>query len=191
MKRLFVFCLILALCLTAAGCRSAGMLPSQAGTTPGTAPGTESEETTGDVTSPKLPEEGDEIVGTSVNFANVQTLRITYSGAKSNVVYVTSPAQLPKHEAFSAYDAAFFRDRALVLVTDTVGSGSVRVGIDRITVSGNTAYVTVSRELHGDVGTGDMATWYIWAEVEAGLTCRWEVFNPGYRNPWNDRVSRW
>lgn len=184
MKMKIAMSLLLVVCLFLTGCRSSGALPSEIATAPSEG---KSETTDG---APLPTEEEEDMKGNQM-FANVQTKRIPYTGNKSSVVYVTEPAQLPKDDAFAGYDADFFRTRALVLVTDTVSSGSVRVGIDRITVSGNTAYVTVSRELHGDVGTGDMATWYIWAEVEAGLTCRWEVFNPGYRNPRNDRVSRW
>lgn len=185
MKRVFVFCLILTLCMTVAGCRSAGMVPPAGNTEPSS----EANETTGDVTLPQLPEEGDEIVGTNLIFSDVHTQRIGYSGLRSNVVYVTSTAQLPKLEVFAKYDAEFFREHALVLVTDTVGSGSVRVGIERITVSGNTAYVTVSRNLPGEVGTSDMATWYIWAEVETGLSLQWKVTNPVHSQKGNKQVT--
>lgn len=185
MRKMFALILVLALCLTAAGCRSAmAPLPSENGT--GQTPG--STDATVDTTSPS--QDGEEIEGTDMVFENVGTQRIGYSGIVSSVVYVTSPAQLPQNEAFSKYDEAFFREHALVLVTDTVGSGSVRVGIERILISGNTAHVKVSREMPGDVGTADMATWLIWAEVDAGLTCQWSVLNPAYRPSGNDRVDK-
>ena len=186
MRRIFVMLLVLALCLTTAGCRSyLPPLPSDGGT--GQTQGT-TEATTG-TTDPSL-QEGEEIVGTDMMFNDVGTLRINYTGIVSSVVYITSPAQLPDHEVFSKYDEAFFQDHALVLVTDTVGSGSVRVGIDRIVVNGDTAYVKVSRELPGGIGTADMATWLIWAEVEAGLSCQWRVMNPAYRQNSNDRADK-
>ena len=187
MRKMFALILVLALCLTAAGCRSAmAPQPSENGT--GQTPGTT--DATVDTTSPSLPQDGEEIEGTDMVFKNVGTQRIGYSGIVSSVVYVTSPAQLPQNEAFSKYDEAFFREHALVLVTDTVGSGSIRVGIERITLSGNTAYVKVSREMPGDIGTADMATWLIWAEVEAGLTCQWSVLNPAYKPSGDDRTDK-
>ena len=113
-----------------------------------------------------------------VEFKNVQAQRIPYAGIRRGVRYVTDPAQLPKDEAFSGYDAEFFRSRALLLVTDTVGSGSVRMGIRDIRV----------RTMTGTVGTADMATWHIWAEVEPGLDYRWMVAEP-VRKPLGIRLE--
>lgn len=124
-----------------------------------------------------------------VKFGNVQTKRIPFAGIRSGVTYVTDPVQLPKDEAFAGYDAEFFRSRALILVLDTVGSGSVRVGIRDIRVQGNTASVILSRTMAGTVGTADMATWYVWAEVEQGLRYSWSVDNPVYRAARNNWVS--
>ena len=123
-----------------------------------------------------------------VEFKNVQAQRIPYAGIRRGVRYVTDPAQLPKDEAFSGYDAEFFRSYALLLVTDTVGSGSVRVGIRDIRVQGNTATVFLSRNMTGTVGTADMATWHIWAEVEPGLDYRWMVAEP-VRKPLGIRLE--
>ena len=124
-----------------------------------------------------------------VKFGNVQAKRILYTGNRSGVTYVTDPSQLPKDEAFAGYDAEFFRSHALILVTDTVGSGSVRVSIRDITIRGNTASVTLSRTMAGNMGTADMATWRIWAEVEPGLRCSWTVANPAFRTARSNWVS--
>ena len=171
-------------CLLLTGCRSSGaLLPTETIPTR-----TEEIETTDGATEPT--EEEEDMKGNQM-FTNVQTKRIPYTGLRSSVVYVTDPAQLPQDDAFAGYDADFFRTRALVLVTDTVGSGSIRVGIEDIVIRGNVANVYVSREMPGDVGTCDMATWYIWAEVETGLTCRWAVANPVYNSAANKLVSKW
>ena len=124
-----------------------------------------------------------------VKFGNVQAKRIPYAGNRSGVTYVTDPAQLPQDEAFAGYDAEFFRSHALILVTDTVGSGSVRVSIRDITIRGNTASVTLSRTMAGNMGTADMATWRIWAEVEPGLQYSWSVANPACRTTKVNLVS--
>lgn len=147
-------------------------------------------ETTAAETQPALPEEGEEIVGTELKFENQGKQRVAYTGIVSNVLYVTSPDQLPKTEAFVRYDDTFFQDHALILVTDTVGSGSTQVRIGRITVSGGIAYVTLSRELPGQVGTADMATWQLWAEVEKDLRLQWKVANPVYRQQEDNRVGK-
>ena len=187
----------IAVCLLLTGCRSSGAVgpsvqyPLQTEgrefTADTTAPGKKETEITAGTT---VPAEAEEDMNGNQMFANVQTKRIPYTGNRSSVVYVTDPAQLPKDEAFAAYDGEFFAAHALVLVTDTVGSGSIRVGIEDIVIRGNVASVYVSRELPGDAGTCDMATWYIWAEVEAGLDCRWTVANPVYRGSRNDRVDK-
>ena len=187
MRKMFALILVLALCLTAVGCRSA-MAPLPSGNDAGQTPGTTG--TAEDTTSPSLPQDGEEIEGTDMVFGNVGTQRISYTGIVSSVEYITSPAQLPAGETFSKYDEAYFREHALVLVTDTVGSGSIRVGIEGILLSRDTAYVKVSRELPGDAGTADMATWLIWIEVDAGLTCQWRVLNPAYRPSGDDHVDK-
>ena len=42
--------------------------------------------------------------------------------------------------------------------------------------------MTLAKEMSGTVGTADMATWLLWAEVEQGLTENWTVTNPGVQN---------
>ena len=64
------------------------------------------------------------------------------------------------------------------MVVDTVTSGSVKVAIDSV---GN-GTVTLRKEMSGDVGTADMATWLLWAEVDQGLAESWTVTNSGVQN---------
>jgi len=117
-----------------------------------------------------------------LSLKNEGKLRISYNGNRSSVQYITDPAQLPDHEVFSSYNAAFFENNALLLVTDTVGSGSTQISIDSVIIDGNTASVTLLRTMPADVGTTDMATWLLWAEVPGGLELHWQVANPVFEN---------
>ena len=109
-------------------------------------------------------------------------LRLTYNGNVSSALYVTSAAQLPDYPELSAYDDAFFKDHALVLVQESVSSGSVEVGIESVSLKADhTAVVALTHQGPGEgqVGTADMATWLLWAEVDTGLgDYQWTVANP-------------
>ncbi len=106
------------------------------------------------------------------------SVRIDYTIPVSSVRYITSVEQLPKNDAFAAYDHAYFETAALVLVTESVTSASIRVAIESVTLSEGVAHVTLLHESQGDVSTPAMTAWMIWAEVEPGLELRWEVDNP-------------
>lgn len=107
--------------------------------------------------------------------------RVAYRGSVSAVKYVTSPDQLPDVEDLQEYDAEWFRDHALILVTETVPSGSIQVAIESVSIDGDTATVTLSHTMEGDAGTMDMAAWLLWAEVEPNLTCTWTIANPALK----------
>ena len=105
--------------------------------------------------------------------------RIEYKQNASSVRYVTRVEDLPPYEALDGYRTAeYFETKALLVVVDTVTSGSVKVSIESV---GN-GTVTLGKEMSGDAGTADMATWLLWAEVEQGLTDTWTVTNPGVQN---------
>ena len=105
--------------------------------------------------------------------------RIEYRQNASSVRYITRVADLPAYEALDGYRSEeYFETKALLVVVDTVTSGSVKVSIDSV---GN-GTVTLAKEMSGDVGTADMATWLLWAEVDQGLTENWTVTNPGVQN---------
>ena len=92
---------------------------------------------------------------------------------------VTRVEDLPAYEALDGYrNAEYFATKALLVVVDTVTSGSVKVSIDSV---GN-GTVTLAKEMSGDVGTADMATWLLWAEVDQGLTENWSITNPGVQS---------
>lgn len=172
------------LCLLLSGCQSAHSAPT--GTAAPAASGAETTvlPSTGEITVPTtlqiepapLPTE---IPGTPLT--GVETagkVRLPYTGNRASVQYVTAPDQLPEQEGLEAYDEAYFADHALLLIIETVGSGSVQVELDAIYVDGDTATVVLSHELPGDAGTADMATWLLWVEVDAGLSYQWTLDNP-------------
>lgn len=182
MKRIGIFALVLGylLCLMLAGCRPSGV--GQASDT--TVDDSTAEDTVLDFTQVSDPDVtvpkdgiGDTPAGSPISIGGTGKVRISYSGNYNSVRYVTSVSELPDNEALKQYDDAWFQDHALVLVVETVGSGSVDVGFESIYLEGNIATVTLSHEMQGD-GTSDMATWLLWAEVEVGLDCQWNLANP-------------
>ena len=102
-------------------------------------------------------------------------LRITYTGNRNSVRYVTDAKQVPGYEELAGYDAAYFADKALLVVIVTAGSGSFQPQIGGVKISDQTAMVHLTHNMTGDAGTADMATWILWAEVEAGLEYQWEL----------------
>ena len=177
-KRLLTLVLAAALCIVAAACGTKNNAP---GTdtptktdTPTAAPG--GTQTVGDTGNGTVREDGSYVPG------QVNRLRLTYNGNVSSALYVTSAAQLPDYPELSAYDDAFFKDHALVLVQESVSSGSVEVGIESVSLKDDhTAVVTLTHQGPGEeqVGTADMATWLLWTEVDTGLEdYQWTVANP-------------
>ena len=175
-------CLLLVLLLTLTACVPGGeAAPSGETTLPQgvTQPGqpTEPSQTVPamkETQSPLKPLPGTED-GLALDFENPGKVRMEYQGNRSYVRYITCVEELPAEEALAAYDEAFFAEHALLLVVDTVTSGSIRVELGSIVLVGDTALVRLTRELPGEVGTDDMATWLLWAEVEKGLDCSWEL----------------
>ena len=182
MKRMMCAMLVLALLLC--GCQSADL------------PGSESQDQTEKVTE-AVTESVTEVTGPEMNIIEPPEVtlphfsletesgeplklggtgcaRIQYTNNVSSVFYITDVARLPDYEALQGYDAAYFEDKALLVVLESVGSGSAKVGIESV----NGGVVTLSHEMPGDAGTADMATWVLWAEVEQGLDYNWTVANP-------------
>lgn len=133
-----------------------------------------------EVTVPTLPMNpviGGTEPGDSLAFANPGKVRIQYTGPRSSVQYITSAEQLPDEEWFADYGEEFFRNRALLIIVETVNSGSVQLEVESIRVNGGTASVSVKRTMSGDVGTSDMATWMLWVELDQGLDYAWVLPN--------------
>ena len=174
--RLLALALAAALCVVAAACGTKSNEPDTPAKTdtPTAAPG--GTQTVGDTGDGTVREDGSYVPG------QVNRLRLTYNGNVSSALYVTSAAQLPDYPELSAYDDAFFKDHALVLVQESVSSGSVEVGIESVSLKADhTAVVALTHQGPGEgqVGTADMATWLLWTEVDTGLEdYQWTVANP-------------
>lgn len=172
-----IICMLLALLLVLTGCHTSG---SETTPTETTAAPTETTVPEMAVTVPTIPMNpviGATEPGDSIAFANPGKARIAYTGMRSSVQYITSVEQLPDEEWFKDYDEEFFKTGALLVVVETVSSGSVQLEIESIRVSGDTASVQVKRTLSGDVGTTDMATWMLWVEVSNELDYDWVLPN--------------
>lgn len=172
-----IICILTALMLLLTGCQTVGGETTPAETT---APPAEATTPVGETTVPTLPMNpviGATEPGDSIAFSNPGKMRIVYTGPRSSVQYVTSVAQLPAEEWFQDYDEEFFKTKALLIVVETVNSGSVQLEIESIRVSGDTASVEVKRTMSGDVGTTDMATWMLWVEVSNELDYNWVLPN--------------
>lgn len=149
-----------------------------------TMPATES--TGPNPTVPMVPQPDDPVME-ELKIEDTGKKRITYTVNISSVRYVTSPAALPEYPEFASYDEAWFRSHALVIVYETVASGTVEVDIDRIVIRDGNAAVELTHEVKGGLGTADMTTWILWAEVESGLDYSWSVENPAMDSNVTDR----
>lgn len=155
-KRLLTLALAAALCIVAAACGTKNNAPG-ADTptktdTPTAAPG--GTQTVGDTGDGTVREDGSYVPG------QVSRLRLTYNGNVSSALYVTSAAQLPDYPELSAYDDAFFKDHALVLVQESVNSGSVEVGIESVSLKADhAAVVTLTHQGPGEGQVGAPPTW--------------------------------
>ena len=179
MKKLI--CMLLALMLVFSGCvqQTAEPAPSEEAAKPGTEASGNLEATEVDPPEVTLP------VGGGLGAQEIQVAgatgaeRIEYKQNASSVRYITRVEDLPDYEALDGYrNAEYFQNNALLVVVDTVTSGSVKVSIGFL----GDGTVTLAKEMSGTLGTADMATWLLWAEVDQGLTDTWTVTNPGVKN---------
>lgn len=113
------------------------------------------------------------VTGEPLSLGETGCVRIPYTNNISRAQYVTRASDLPDDPALEKYDDAYFEHHALLVVLETTGSGSVKVGIESV----SDGVVTLSHEMPGDVGTADMATWLLWAEVPQGLAETWTIAN--------------
>ena len=168
--------MLLALMLVFSGCASS--VPHEAPTEPATEPQETLEATETDPPELTLHVEEKETEAAQETSAT-GAQRIEYKQNASSVRYITRVEDLPAYEALDGYrNAEYFETKALLVVVDTITSGSVKVAIDSV---GN-GTVTLRKEMSGDAGTADMATWLLWAEVDRGLAESWTVTNPGVQN---------
>lgn len=182
-----MICIMLTLMLLLSGCQGAVTETTAPVETAPPAPGTNvpaTEDPRGETTFPTLPESGFVTgpvmggqEGDRLPFENAGKVRLTYEGNRSYVRYVTSVEDLPPEGSWTGYDETYFETKALLIVVETLTSGSVQVELEAIRMEGDTANVHIKRTMEGDVGTTDMATWMLWAEVEKGLEYNWTLAN--------------
>ncbi len=171
MKRIICFLLVyLLICCCSTGCKRGNAEP----TTPTTAPRVQ-RPALGPTEDPRAT-----ILPTTpyLQIGQGGKQRINYTIPLSNARYITSVDQLPDHPCFAKYDEDFFKANALLIVTETVNSGSVDVAIESVEVEGAVASIRLSHTGNGGIGTGDMAVWLLWAIVDKGLDYEWVVLNP-------------
>lgn len=163
------------LCLSLTGCVKAPVAPSTGEPAQSQATQPRPTQVTGEhLLQPTRPEPQ----GSSLELGETGTARMNTSVIVSSVRYITSVDQLPDNEALAQYDAAYFETGALILVMETVNSGSVRVDIEAVTVADGVASVRLLHAPQGDLGVPAMTTWLIWAEVAPGLELQWVLENP-------------
>jgi hypothetical protein len=118
-------------------------------------------------------------LGNVLDFTDTGKTRITYTDNQSSVQYITSVNQMPNIQGLPQYNDTFFEENALVVVIETVTSGSIDVDLQEIRCDDSTATVILSHEQDAEAdGTDDMATWALWAVVKSDLDCQWSVANP-------------
>lgn len=169
MKKAAYLLYLCGLCLLFLGCKSATQpLPSE--TTPSTA-----------TTQPTQAQTAPSVTEAAPVFEESGKLRIPYTVNRSGVRYITDPSQLPAYDVFAQYGDTFFQEHALLLITETVASGSTDISIESIQTEGNTGTVVLAHTMTGE-GTSDMATWLVWTVVDSGLDLQWSIKNPALPN---------
>ena len=69
------------------------------------------------------------------------------------------------NEVVSDYDDSFFAEHSLILAYVAAGSGSLRFGVRDVYCDDSTFCLNVVQTNHPEVGTSDMAGWFVIAEV--------------------------
>lgn len=90
-----------------------------------------------------------------------------------------------------AYGPDFFTDHALLLVSDTTASGSLRPTLHTADITDGHGTVRLQHPLpaRNQCITQDMATWLLWAEVPVSWAdLSWAVANPALPP---ERLSRY
>ena len=108
-------------------------------------------------------------------------VHLPYTRRRSDARCVTSVSQLPDLPELKAYGPEFFTGHALLLVTDTAASGSLRPTLLTADITDCHGTVRLQRPLpaRNQCVTQDMATWLLWAEVPASWAAlSWAVANP-------------
>ena len=131
----------------------------------------------------EVGETAEESQGESLAFVSGERIRVPYTVNKASVSYVTSASDVPAELSAEtdAYDDSFFAEKALVVIEVSTSSGSAHPSIQAINRDDSEIEVTLYYE-GTEIGTTDMATWLLWAEVERGLEdCQWSLANAALR----------
>ena len=118
-------------------------------------------------------------------------VRLPYTRRRSDARCVTSASQLPDVPELKAYGPDFFAGHALLLVSDTTASGSLRPTLHTADIADGHGTVRLQHPLpaRNQCVTQDMATWLLWAEVPVSwANLSWAVANPALPP---ERLSRY
>lgn len=181
MKRMMALIMATVMLVCMAGCAGGGAATGSSATdSAGTNPSTHPMETPPptDHRDPSASQ-GDP---NTLTLGRTGQIRVTYTINVSSVRYITSPEQLPAYDDLKMFDEAYFQEKALIIVFETVNSGTTQVDIETVTLNGGTASVRLTHKNVGGVSTGDMATWLVWAEVDKDLDYNWVVENPAVKS---------
>lgn len=118
-------------------------------------------------------------------------VRLPYTRRRNDARCVTSASQLPDVPELKAYGPDFFAGHALLLVSDTTASGSLRPTLHTADIADGHGTVRLQHPLpaRNQCVTQDMATWLLWAEVPVSWAdLSWAVANPALPP---ERLSRY
>ena len=94
---------------------------------------------------------------------DLERFKRTFDGVLSmNACYDEVPSF---HDATAKYDKAFFEENTLMLVYVTAYSGSYRFGVNSVSLDGGSFCIYVEQTNDPEVGTQDMAGWFITVAV--------------------------
>lgn len=69
-------------------------------------------------------------------------------------------------EKLAVYDAQYFEENALIVVARFEPSMSIKVSVEKVTLSGETAVVTIERKIPSDDGDAAVKVWCFLIETE-------------------------
>ena len=89
------------------------------------------------------------------------------------------------NDATAKYNKQFFAENTLMLVYVEAGSGSYRYGVDSVSCADDSFYIHIKQTNHPEVGTCDMAGWFITVAVPDSIIENCTAFDADLNNPEN------
>lgn len=86
------------------------------------------------------------------------------------------------NETTAKYDSTFFEENTLMLTYVTSGSGSDRFGVNSIFCDGNSFVIHVEQTNSPEIGTCDMAGWFITVAVPDSMVKNCTSFDADFNN---------